>query len=68
MLNLLEVFSSPDNMGDREYLACVDVTENTEADRDSILSGLKALYGSGCVYQKHLCGHDEYKSCVMEVV
>ncbi len=65
MLKLLEVFEPiVDERGTSNIkVACVDVTENTEAERDTLLTELKALYGSSCTYRKQDCGHDEGRPC-----
>lgn len=62
MLKLLEVKTIPEDISKAEMLARLDVTENTEAERQEILDNTRILY-PGCAYYWHDCGHDIGEHC-----
>jgi len=51
-----------------EYIR-LEVTSNTEAEQDAILTALKSVMaGISCIYYVHTCGHIENKTCNREVI
>lgn len=71
MLTLLEVkrIINPDdpNKTEIEELARLDLTENTEAERQEVLANARILYPDARFYW-HSCGHDEGNPCWTEEV
>ncbi len=64
MLTLLEVRQPtgiPDNP--MTLAARLDLTENTEVERQEVLTNARILYGNNANYLWHFCGHDEGKQC-----
>ncbi len=63
MLKLIEVFGTPEGEIGKPLLASLDVTQNTEGERQQVLTALRDLYGPDCKYFWHDCGHDDEKPC-----
>ncbi len=60
MLTLLEVRQpTGDLLHPFIELARLDLTENTEVERQEALINLRLLYGTECKYYLHICGHEE---------
>ena len=57
MQHLLEVQQNS------EFIARLDLTENTEGQRLEIIAKVKDLYGCKAICQWHDCYHDEGKPC-----
>ncbi len=67
MLTLLEVRQTitPADLLENPViqLARLDLTENTEAERQEALANARILYGPDCKYYWHDCGHDKNGLC-----
>ncbi len=69
MLTLLEVRQLVDKVEPGRptsiNLARLDLTENTETERSDALLNARILYGNGCNYTWHFCGHDVGLPCTV---
>ena len=59
LIEVSQIVNDPDGKEiDRLDLACLDLTDNTEAERQEVLANARIIYGTKCSYFWHSCGHD----------